>query len=182
MAFSDARHGLALSDPPDGKFRIIATHDGGRSWQVRPNDGMPAALTGEFAFAASGTCITTTGKHDFWFASGGGAQARVFHSRDFGRTWTVAATPVLSAGSGRHLLAGVPRRRHGFAIGGTFPVDGCRRDALAVTKDGGSTWRLVPAGDAPGLLPFRLRLRTAPGERPPLAPLAAQAQPAWQAR
>jgi Uncharacterized protein related to plant photosystem II stability/assembly factor len=26
MAFSDARHGLAVSDPVDGKFRIIATH------------------------------------------------------------------------------------------------------------------------------------------------------------
>ena len=35
MAFSDARHGLALSDPADGKFRIIATRDGGRSWTVR---------------------------------------------------------------------------------------------------------------------------------------------------
>jgi photosystem II stability/assembly factor-like uncharacterized protein len=150
MAFSDARHGLALSDPSgEGKFRIIATHDGGRSWQVRSNAGMPAALAGEFAFAASGTCITTTGKHDFWFASGGGAQARVFHSRDFGRTWTVAATPVLSAAAGGIFSLAFRDARHGFAIGGDFTATGGAVDALAVTRDGGSTWRLVPAEDAP---------------------------------
>ena len=149
MAFSDARHGLALSDPPDGKFRIIATHDGGRSWQVRSNAGMPAALDGEFAFAASGTCITTTGKHDFWFGSGGGAQARVFHSRDFGKTWTVAATPVLSATTGGIFSLAFRDARHGFAIGGDYLATSEAVDALAVTEDGGSTWRLVPAEDAP---------------------------------
>jgi len=149
MAFSDARHGLALSDPPDGKFRIIATHDGGRSWQVRSNAGMPPAISGEFAFAASGTCITTTGKHDFWFATGGGAQARVFHSRDFGRTWTVADTPVLSAAAGGIFSLAFRDARHGFAIGGDFLATGEAVDALAVTSDGGSTWRLIPAEAAP---------------------------------
>jgi photosystem II stability/assembly factor-like uncharacterized protein len=152
MAFSDAHHGLALSDPPDGKFRIIATSDGGRSWQVRPSAGMPAALTGEFAFAASGTCLTTAGKHDAWFGTGGGAEARVFHSRDNGETWTVAATPVVSTspdGGGIFSLA-FRDRRHGFAIGGDLSTSGVAVDALAVTNDGGSTWRLVPAEDAPG--------------------------------
>jgi photosystem II stability/assembly factor-like uncharacterized protein len=153
MAFSDTQHGLALSDPPDGKFRIIATADGGRSWQVRSNAGMPAALDGEFAFAASGTCITTTGKHDFWFGTGGGAQARVFHSRDFGTTWTVAATPVDSTSPdvGGIFSLAFRDRLHGFAIGGNLSLSGVSPKALAVTSDGGSTWRLVPDADAPGL-------------------------------
>jgi len=47
-------HGLALSDPVGGKFRIASTSNGGKSWKVLPNDGMPAALEGEFAFAGSG--------------------------------------------------------------------------------------------------------------------------------
>ena len=149
MAFADTRHGLALSDPPDGKFRIIATRDGGRSWQVRSNAGMPAALDGEFAFAASGTCITTTGRHDFWFGTGGGAQARVFHSRDFGKTWTVAATPMLSAPAGGIFSLAFRDPRHGFAIGGDFLATGQAVDALAVTRNGGRTWHLVPAEDAP---------------------------------
>jgi photosystem II stability/assembly factor-like uncharacterized protein len=32
MTFFDRRRGLALSDPVDGRFRIIATDDGGHSW------------------------------------------------------------------------------------------------------------------------------------------------------
>ena len=34
MTFFDKQHGLALSDPVNGKFRIISTNDGGMSWQL----------------------------------------------------------------------------------------------------------------------------------------------------
>ncbi len=40
---------------------------------------MPPAVEGEFAFAASGTCLVTTGWRDAYLASGGGA-ARIFHT------------------------------------------------------------------------------------------------------
>jgi photosystem II stability/assembly factor-like uncharacterized protein len=149
MAFSDRQHGMALSDPVGGKFRIITTNNGGRSWTVAPTDGMPDALTGEFAFAASGTCLTTNGKHDAWFATGGGAQARVFHSRDGGQSWTVAVTPMLSTPAGGIFSLAFRDPRHGFAIGGDFTSTGEAVDALAVTRDGGVHWRLVPAADAP---------------------------------
>ena len=59
--FAGGRRGLALSDPVDGKFRIAATDDWGRSWHVLPDAGMPPAVAGEFAFAASGTCLVTSG-------------------------------------------------------------------------------------------------------------------------
>src|SRR6185503_4199832 len=49
------RNGIAMSDPPDGRFRIIRTHDSGRTWTVVDNAGMPAADPDEFGFAASGT-------------------------------------------------------------------------------------------------------------------------------
>src|SRR4051812_14353376 len=78
MAFyPDGRRGLALSDPVDGKFRILSTRDFGRSWAVVPNKGMPEAPT-EFGFAASGDCLVTAG-HTAYFGSGGGA-ARIFRS------------------------------------------------------------------------------------------------------
>ncbi len=147
-AYLDRRHGLALSDPVDGKFRILATRDGGRSWRVQPTAGMPAALAGEFAFAASGTCLVTLGHHA-WFATGGGAQARVFHSRDSGRSWTVVATSVKSGPSAGIYSLAFRTTRQGLAIGGDFATPDTAPDALALTRNGGRTWSLAGAG-APG--------------------------------
>ena len=78
MAFyPGGRRGLVMGDPVDGKFRILATEDSGRSWSVLPDDGMPEAAT-EYGFAASGDCLVTAGRTAY-FGSGGGA-ARVFRS------------------------------------------------------------------------------------------------------
>ena len=110
--FAGGRRGLALSDPVDGKFRIAATDDWGRSWHVLPNAGMPPAVAGEFAFAASGTCLVTSGGRDAWFGSGGGA-SRVFHSRDGGLNWTVADAPIPAADGRRRVLARVPQPARG---------------------------------------------------------------------
>ena len=111
MSFFDRRRGLVLGDPVGGKFQILSTEDGGRSWTLLPSDGMPAALPGEFAFAASGTCIETAGGRDAWFATGGDAVARVFHSDDRGQTWDVVATPVKSGADGRRSTRSRSRAR-----------------------------------------------------------------------
>lgn len=148
LAYSDRRHGLALSDPVDGTFRLLATRDGGRSWRVQPTEGMPAALDGEFAFAASGTCLVTLGRHA-WFATGGGAQARVFHSRNGGRTWQAVATPVKSGPSAGIYSLAFRTPRQGLAIGGDFATPESAPDALALTRDGGRSWALAGTG-APG--------------------------------
>ncbi|MBO0721652.1 MAG: hypothetical protein J2P41_12565, partial [Blastocatellia bacterium] len=93
LAFWDANHGLAFSDPVDGHFLVITTEDGGSTWNEVPAENIPAALPGEGAFAASGTCITVQGRNNVWIATGGGA-ARVFRSTDAGKSWQVAATPI----------------------------------------------------------------------------------------
>jgi photosystem II stability/assembly factor-like uncharacterized protein len=161
MSFSDRKHGLVLSDPVDGKFRILATSDGGRSWQVRSNAAMPAALTGEAAFAAGGECITTLGR-DAWFGTGGQSQARVFHSRDGGRSWTVRTTGMGSGPTAGVFALAFRDRWHGLATGGDFNTPTSASDALARTRTGGSSWRLVsdaPSGYRSGVawLPHRHR-------------------------
>ena len=148
MAFWDDRNGIALSDPVDGKFRILATDDGGRSWGVVDPAGMPAALEGEFAFAASGTCLVTAGRQDAWIASGGGAEARVFHTSDRGRTWTVTDTPVRSTDAGGIFSLAFPDRHRGIAVGGDFLDPERGSDSAAWTADGGATWH--PARNMPG--------------------------------
>ena len=52
LVCSDANHCLALSDPVDGKFLLLATVDG-EHWSDLPRERMPAALPQEGAFAAS---------------------------------------------------------------------------------------------------------------------------------
>ena len=92
MAFFDSRHGLAVADPIDGKFQILSTTDGGRSWAQLPTAGMPSVPPDEYGFADSGSMITTQGR-DAWFGTGGSA-AQILHSQDGGFTWDVASTPI----------------------------------------------------------------------------------------
>lgn len=147
LAFQDDRRGLALSDPVGGKFRIAATSDGGRSWNVLSDAGMPAALEGEFAFAASGTCLVA--QHGrYWFATGGGATARVFTSDDGGRHWRVTDSTLPSGPSaGVYSLAFADRHR-GVAVGGDFAVPDAAPDGAATTGNGGRTW--TTAREVPG--------------------------------
>jgi photosystem II stability/assembly factor-like uncharacterized protein len=146
MAFFDRRHGLAVSDAVNGKFPILETVDSGRSWHLTSTGGMPAALAGEGALA-SGTCLVTVGARDAWFGTTvDGHNARVFHTRNAGTTWTVADTPIPGTPIGIVSLS-FRDRLDGLAVGGdsSAPVDVA---VAARTSDGGRTWRLVgsPAG------------------------------------
>ncbi|GAA4591208.1 photosystem II stability/assembly factor-like uncharacterized protein [Actinoplanes octamycinicus] len=145
MTFLDRRHGLALSDPVDGKFRVLATRDGGRSWSVLPDVGMPAALDGEFAFAASGTCLVSSGGRAH-FATGGGATARVFSSGDFGRSWRVTGTPVPSGPSAGIYSLAFRDPWHGLAVGGDYTVPDAAPSGAARTR--GRDW--LVAATPPG--------------------------------
>jgi photosystem II stability/assembly factor-like uncharacterized protein len=138
--FADGLHGLAMSDPVDGKFRVIVTRDAGDTWKKVSPKGMPRAKDGEFGFAASGTCVVTAGTQDAWITSGGTA-ARVFHSTDYGHTWTVARTtiPPNADGGGVFSLA-MRTRTSGIAVGGNFLDEDNGRRMTSRTSDGGATW------------------------------------------
>jgi photosystem II stability/assembly factor-like uncharacterized protein len=144
IAFWDAQHGIAISDPVDGRFFLVTTNDGGGSWARVPPERLPAALPGEAAFAASGSCLTVEGESNVWIGTGGGATARVYHSPDRGRTWTVAETPIHagSASSGIFSLAFRDGRR-GVAVGGDYQMVRGGFPNVALTDDGGRTWRVA---------------------------------------
>jgi photosystem II stability/assembly factor-like uncharacterized protein len=157
LAFWDAQRGLALSDPVNGRFVIITTEDGGATWQPMPPENIPPALPNEGGFAASGTCLVTQGKSNVWFGTGGAAQARVFRSTDRGYTWTVVETPILAgvASAGVFSLA-FRDARNGVAVGGDYQKPEQATRNIAVTNDGGRTWRLPeqsqPAGFRSGVV------------------------------
>ena len=138
--FPDGMHGVAMSDPVDGKFRVISTQDAGDTWKIVNSKGMPRAKDGEFGFAASGTCIVTAGIKDAWIASGGAA-SRVFHSRDYGQTWKVAKTSIPSDPDGGGVFSLAFRAaKIGIAVGGNFLDEDNGRRMSARTGDGGDTW------------------------------------------
>jgi photosystem II stability/assembly factor-like uncharacterized protein len=141
LAFWDPDHGLALGDPVDGRYVVLATDDGGRTWARVPDLGMPEALPGEGAFAASGTCLVVQGTTHAWFGTGGGATARVFHSTDRGRTWTVAETPIRAGNPASGVFSLAFRDAdHGVAVGGDYKRLDDPAGNLATTSDGGRTW------------------------------------------
>jgi photosystem II stability/assembly factor-like uncharacterized protein len=138
MSFYNPWHGLVMSDPVDGKFRILSTRDGGQSWTVLPNAGMPAALTGEAGFAASGECLTTDG-NDAWFGAGGSTASRVFHSRDGGYHWSVAITPIVAGATAGVFGLAFRSPRLGVAVGGDFNAPAANTNVAAVSVFG-SPW------------------------------------------
>jgi photosystem II stability/assembly factor-like uncharacterized protein len=143
FSFWDARRGLAYSDQVEGRVMLLETSNGGESWSLIPQERLPAALQGEGGFAASGTCLVTRAGGHAWIATGNGARARVLHSADYGRSWTVVDAPV--AGGQASGLATITFRddQHGAALGGPIGKPEEHSDNVAVTSDGGRSWRLA---------------------------------------
>jgi photosystem II stability/assembly factor-like uncharacterized protein len=137
----------ALSDPVDGKFVLLSDHNNG-TWSELPGDGMPAALPGEGAFAASGTALTVDNGRGLYFGTGGGKVARIFHSADHGNTWTVTDTPIASgnASSGIFSILSMPWAL--IAVGGDYKDQTRPYRAAAYSLDEGKTWQL--AAQQPG--------------------------------
>ena len=150
MAFWTRERGLALSDPVEGRFLVVTTDDGGRTWKERDASGMPAALAGEGAFAASGTCVTAYGASDAWFGTGGPQGARVFRTSDGGRSWEVSQTPLATGKAAGVFSLSFWGAGQGAAVGGDYTLEKESAGNAAVTDDNGKTWRAVverrPAG------------------------------------
>lgn len=143
MAFWDAGHGVAMSDPVDGRFVIIRTEDGGANWRAVPPANIPPALTNEGGFAASGSCITVEGRSNVWFGTGGAEKARVFRSTDGGRTWSVSDTPILAGAASAGVFSiAFTDAKNGVVVGGDYQKPTAPEKNIALTSDGGVTWRL----------------------------------------
>jgi photosystem II stability/assembly factor-like uncharacterized protein len=146
MAFSSPQRGVALSDPVDGVLRLLETTDGGRSWAVVNPDGMPAALPNEFAFAASGQCLSAGQGQSVYLGSGGQSPARVFASQNGGHTWSVTEVPVVGAPSAGVFSVRFRDRHTGIAVGGDYANPTAAIGTAAWTADG-LTWQ--PATPTP---------------------------------
>jgi len=132
---------FALSDPVDGKFVLISTTDG-EHWKELPSDTMPPALPDERAFAASGSCLVIYDNREIYFVTGHGA-ARVFHSPDLGRTWTVTDTPIAKGNPSWGALSITRLGSIVVVVGGDYNDDACPERTVAYSLDQGATWNLA---------------------------------------
>jgi photosystem II stability/assembly factor-like uncharacterized protein len=166
MAFWDEQIGILFGDPVGGKLFIMRTEDGGLTWNRVPPDSLPAVLPKEYAFAASGTSIAVQGRNNVWIATGGEA-ARVFSSKDTGKSWYVANTPIISGNesSGIFSLVFMDESR-GVAVGGDYKNPGSATANAAQTFDGGDTWSLIQGSHPLG---YRSCVAYAPGSLLPFA-------------
>jgi photosystem II stability/assembly factor-like uncharacterized protein len=139
MDFWDDNRGVVIGDAVDGQLAVLTTYDGGNHWSRVPSTALPPALPGEGSFAASGTCaITEPGGHA-WIAMNTAEHARLLHSSDYGRSWTVDTVPLTTrAGTGGESIS-FRDPQHGVVLGGgTTAAAG---DVFTVfTSDGGRTW------------------------------------------
>jgi len=160
MSFWDADHGIAFGDSVDLQFYILTTDNGGRTWSRVSTGNLPPALGNEGAFAASGTNIAIFGKTHAWIGTGAAAKSRVLRTSDRGRTWQVADTPLASGGSAGIFSIAFRDAQHGVIAGGDYKKEQEAVDNLAVTSDGGITWKLVK-----GLSGFRSVVAYMPGTK-----------------
>lgn len=166
MAFFDGKNGLAAGDPMDGRFFLLATADGGKSWAPLPPESRPVAAEGEAAFAASGTSLFALGENRVWFCTGG-TVSRIWRSADRGRNWEASPS---SLREGTSSTGGFSvfffNDRSGIAIGGDYRDEAAAAGNAAVSDDGGKTWIPAP-GSSPG--GFREAVAAVPGAPSPVA-------------
>jgi photosystem II stability/assembly factor-like uncharacterized protein len=162
MSFWDANNGVAFGDSINGQFYILLTDNGSETWSRLAVSRLPLALENEGAFAASGTNIAVFGKTHAWIGTGAGAKARVLRSTDRGRSWAVADTPLAAGQSAGIFSIAFRDEQHGVVVGGDYSKEKEAVDNLAVTDDGGVTWKLVK-----GLSGYRSVVAYVPGAKTP---------------
>src|SRR5712691_1304745 len=149
IAFWDSRHGILMADSQDGKFPLARTLDGTHWEDLRTR--APAALPGESAFAASGTCAATQGERRGWMVTGAieasvmpDAKARVLATSDRGNTWTAYETPFAGSGLGGLTTIAFRDARHGITAGGpNIVIPETASNNVGRSSDGGKTWHFT---------------------------------------
>jgi photosystem II stability/assembly factor-like uncharacterized protein len=165
--FWDAQNGLIFSDPIEGKFVILKTKNGGKSWNPVNPANILETQKGEAAFAASGTSLITFGKNQAYICTGGGETARVFYTENQGENWSVVNTNMPASQASGLFGLRFWDKQHGIAIGGDYQEVNRAIPNVLLTSDGGKTWQNAlqtsPAGLKEGVSIYKKKFLIAVG-------------------
>jgi len=135
----------ALGDPMDGKFVLLHAKDG-EHWERVVANGLQA-LPQEGAFAASNSCLKVDRDGGIYFVTGGPA-ARMFHSKDAGKTWTVTEIPIAKGNASSGAFSIAVDGKTMVVVGGDYRDPKRGLDSAVYSSDGGVNWS--HAAEAPG--------------------------------
>ncbi len=160
VAFWNKQEGLVMSDPVNGAFLLLSTHNGGRNWEKIEERRVPAAAEGEAGFAASGTGLVVLPTGLALFGTGGSV-VRVYRSTDGGASWKATTTPLVAetASTGIYSIA-MKDPLQGLALGGDYTRPESKTNHLLLTTNGGKSWEKA---DHSGLGGYRSGAAYVPG-------------------
>lgn len=145
--FWDEQRGILVSDAIDEKLYILKTEDGGLHWSRVGEGSLPPLFEGEYGFAASGTGIKTLEGGIVHIVTGG-ANARLFSSSDYGKTWNVIPVLIRSGNASSGIFSvDFFNSKLAIAVGGDYNDDQNRGGNIAITNDA-MTWFLPESGDS----------------------------------
>jgi photosystem II stability/assembly factor-like uncharacterized protein len=128
MEFDDHNNGVVLGDPINGKFLILETFNGGKSW--KPAKNPPVALPDEAAFAASGTCLRK-GKKAFIIVTGGSNARMITLAKRFNDQSHSLNIPILHGKASQGAFSIAFGHKQGVIVGGDYS-NATRSDSTAV--------------------------------------------------
>lgn len=146
IAFVGAKNGTLVGDPVDGRFVVAHTSDAGEHWR-RSQNAQLAANPGESVFAASNSALFAPSAIAAVFGTGGKGGPRIFTGVTLlGEKWKAVPAPVAkgTAASGVFSIA-FRDGLHGVAVGGDYEKSTESAGTVALTMDGGITWRATTA-------------------------------------
>jgi len=150
FAFWTPTIGAVVSDAVDGRLIVRRTVDAGAHWEVLPTASMPAALDGEGAFAASGTCLVALGRRRGWIAGEAAAGSRIYRTSDAGASWSVSPAPLARGDASGAATVAFRDSANGVALGGRIALPADTTARAAVSHDGGVTWTAAAGPAFPG--------------------------------
>ena len=140
MVFTDSLQGYAVSDPVNGHFLLIRTTDGGLTWTEPDATHWPTPAKAEAFFAASNANLSVA-EGQIRLCTGG-SRSRLLHSADGGHNFSSTDLPMPQGGTmtGAYAMHFI-NARMGAVAGGDYGRTAPDVPSLAVTADGGMSWR-----------------------------------------
>lgn len=140
--FKDAKHGLIVGDVLNKYHFILESKDGGLNWRRVDSAKIAAPLQVEHAFAASGSCISTT-ENGAYVIAFGGRKSRVLVQE--GDRYEAVELPLndTSSSSGIYSIAAAGDRL--MTAGGDY-TQADQEWPCIYSLDGGKHWQVETSG------------------------------------